>query len=118
MDVERVVAARLSESTGIPAFLEVPDGARDPGDILVVEQTGGGGGLLEPVSLDVDCWSTKAGGGRRRARAIAEAVCAAVPGLEDEPDIFHPVVTNKYRMNDPDTRRPRYVVQVELFVCE
>lgn len=118
MDVERVVAGRLAAATGVPAFLEMPAGSEDPGDLLTVEQTGGGGGYLQPVELDVDCWSTREGGGRRRARAIADAVAAAVPDLDEEPNVFHPQVTNRYRMNDPDTRRPRYVVQVELWVCE
>lgn len=118
MDVERVVAQRIADATGIPAFLEMPDGDRDPGDLVTVEQVGGGGGFLEPVQLDIDCWSTRGGGGRRRARAIAEAVCAAVPDLDEEPDIYGPSVVNKYRMNDPDTRRPRYVVQAEVLVCE
>lgn len=116
MDVERVVAGRLSASTGVPAFLEMPEGSEDPGDLITVELTGGGGNLLEACLIDVDCWST--GKDRRRAREIAEAVSAAVCDLDEEPNIFHPVVTNRYRMNDPDTRRPRYVVQVELYVCE
>lgn len=118
MDAEGVVAHRLMAATGIPSFVEMPDGEHDPGDLLCVEQVGGGGGYMEPVQLDVDCWSTREGGGRKRAKELAGLVKAAVPGLEDEPNIFHPVVTNQYRMADPDTRRPRYVVQVELWVCE
>ena len=118
MDVEAVVARRLAESTSIPAYVEMPPGDADPGDLLTVEQTGGGGGYMEPVTLDVDCWSTRDGGGRKRAKALAELVKAAVPDLDDEPNVFHPSVTNQYRMADPDTRRPRYVVQVELWVCE
>lgn len=118
MDVERVVASRLSGATGVPAYVEMPPGDADPGDLIVVERTGGGGGPLEEVRLDVDCWSTREGGGRRRAAEIADAVAAAVPSLDGEPDVFGPTVANRYRMNDPDTRRPRYVVQVELRVCE
>lgn len=118
MDVEAVVARNLADLTGVPAFTEMPPGDADPGDLLVVEQTGGGGGFMEPVTLDVDCWSTREGGGRRRAKALAELVRAAVSDLDNEPSIFHPNVTNQYRMADPDTRRPRYVVQVELWVCE
>lgn len=118
MDVEAVVARNLAGLTGIPTFTEMPPGDADPGDLLTVEQTGGGGGFMEPVALDVDCWSTREGGGRRRAKALAELVRAAVPDLDAEPAIFRPSVTNQYRMADPDTRRPRYVVQVELWVCE
>lgn len=118
MDIEDVVARRLAASTGIPAFIEMPPGDSDPGDLVTVELTGGGGTYMDAATLDVDCWSTKAGGGRKRAREIAELVKRAVPDLEDEPNIFHPEVENVYRMNDPDTRRPRYVVQVQLWVCE
>lgn len=117
MDVETVVARRLSASTGIPAFLEMPAAEDDPGELITVEQTGGGGGYLEPVMLDVDCWAAGKGQ-RKRARALAEAVKLSVPDLEDEPDIFGPRVENSYRMNDPDTGRSRYVVSLTLWVCE
>lgn len=118
MDVERAVARFLMGSTGIRAFLEMPTEGEDPGDLMTVEQTGGGGTFLEPVQLDIDCWSTKSGGGRRRAREIARAVEAAVPDLDEIPDVFGPKVENTYRMADPDTRRPRYVVQASLWLCE
>lgn len=116
MDVEAVVARRLREATGIAAYLEVP--AETPVEFLAVEQTGGGGGLLDPVQLDVDCWSSKGKGGRKRAKAMADAVMAAVPDLDEETNIFHPTVENCYRMPDPDTGRPRYVVGVQVWVCE
>lgn len=116
MDVEAVVARRISAATGIPAFLEMPSAENDPGELVTVEQTGGGGGYMEPVMLDIDCWSGKKQ--RKRAKAIAELVLKAVPDLDDEPDIFSPKVENVYRMNDPDTGRSRYVVQISLWVCE
>lgn len=116
MDVEAVVARRLMDATGIRAYLEVPPDA--PDELITVEQTGGGAGMFDPVQLDVDCWATKRKGGRKRARAIAALVEAAVADLDEEPNIFHPTVENTYRMNDPDTGRPRYVVQCQVWVCE
>lgn len=116
MDIERTVAARLAEATGIDAYLEVPNPA--PDEFLCVEQTGGGGGFLDPVQLDVDCWAAKAKGGRKRARAIAEAVRSAVADLDDEPNMFHPTVETFYRMPDPDTGRPRYTVGIQVWICE
>lgn len=118
MDIERVVAERLMEETGIPAFLEMPERDEDPGDLITVMRTGGGGSYMETVQVDVDCWSTKKGGGRKRAKQIADLVRAAALDLDEEPNIFHPRPVNTYRDNDPDTRRPRYVVQIELWVCE
>ena len=87
-------------------------------DFITVEQTGGGAGMLDPVQLDIDCWSSKRKGGRKRARAVARLVEAAVLDLDEEPNIFHPTVENTYRLNDPDTGRPRYVVQAQVWVCE
>ena len=43
---------------------------------------------------------------------------AAVCDLDEEPNVFHPEVTNCYRQNDPDTGRSRYIVQAQLWVCE
>lgn len=116
IDIEVVVARRLSAATGIPAFLEMPEGKDDPGELLTIERTGGGGGFLEPVAIDVDCWAGRKQ--RKRALAIANAVKAAVVDLDEDPCVFGPKVVNVYRSNDPDTRRSRYVVQMELWVCE
>ena len=43
---------------------------------------------------------------------------ACVCDLDEEPNVFHPEVTNCYRQNDPDTGRSRYIVQAQLWVCE
>lgn len=114
MDVEAVVARRLSAAVGADAFLEVPAGATSA--FLTVEQTGGYGDVLRTVTLDVDCWAGKLE--RKRARALADAVAGAVPDLDVEPNIFGPTVENIYRQNDPDTGRSRYIVQVQLRTCE
>lgn len=112
MDVEEVVARRLCAAVGLPAYLDVPEDA--PEEFLVVEQTGGGGTFLDAVRLDVDCWAKT----RKRAKAASALVRAAVPDLDEEPNVFNPRVENVYRMNDPDTGRPRYVVSLSLWVCE
>lgn len=117
MDIEAVVARRLAASTGVPAFVEMPPGDVDPGDLLLVTRTGGGGTYMEAAQIDVDCYSTKEGG-RKRARELSELVKRAVPELDEEPDLFAPEVTGCYRQADPDTRRPRYVVQLQVWVCE
>lgn len=116
MDVEAMVARRLAEATGLPAFLEVPAEPDMPDEFLTVEQTGGGGTYMDAVRLDVDCWALPKR--RKRAKELALLVQAAVPDLDEEPNVFHPAVENVYRMNDPDTGRARYVVQVQLWVCE
>lgn len=114
MDVEAVVARRLSEAVGVPAYLEVPEGA--PNSFISVERLGGGGSMFEPVQLAVDCWAGKKQ--RKAAQALSEKVKAAVYDLDEEPNVFHPEVTNCYRQNDPDTGRSRYIVQAQLWVCE
>lgn len=114
MDIEAVVARRLSEAVGAPAYLEVPE--ESPDSFISVERIGGGGSMFEPVQLAVDCWANKRQ--RKQALALAENVKAATYDLEDEPNVFHPEVTNCYRQNDPDTGRSRYIVQIQLWVCE
>lgn len=114
MDVEAVVARRLSKAVGVTGRVEVA--ADTPESFISVERLGGGGSMFEPVQLAVDCWAKKKE--RKRARALAEAVKAAVYDLDEEPNIFNPEVTNCYRQNDPDTGRSRYIVQIQVWVCE
>lgn len=116
MDIEAIVAERISEAVGVPAYLEVPPSS--PTDFITVEMTGCSGDALKTARLDIDCWSTVRGGGRKRAREMAMAVEAAVPSLDEEPNVFGPTVENTYRMADPDTGRPRYTVQVQMGLCE
>ncbi|MEF2856052.1 MAG: hypothetical protein U0N89_05510 [Collinsella intestinalis] len=98
----------------MPAYTEVPKDA--PGSFATVERIGGGGSYMEPVQLAIDCWAGKKQ--RKAAQALSERVKAAVYGLDDEPNVFHPEVTNTYRQNDPDTGRSRYIVQAQVWVCE
>lgn len=114
MDVETVVARRLSEAVGVPGRVEVTENT--PERFISVERLGGGGSMFEPVQLAVNCWAGKKQ--RKAAQALSEKVKAAVYDLDEEPNVFHPEVTNCYRQNDPDTGRSRYIVQVQLWVCE
>lgn len=114
MDVEATVARRLAQAAGVPGCLEVPE--EMPDSFISVEQIGGGGSMFEPCRLAVDCWARKKG--RKKARALAESVAAAVADLDEEANFFHPEVTNFYRENDPDTGRSRYIVQIQIWVCE
>lgn len=112
MDIEEVVGKFLLNKTSIKTFLEVP--TDKPEEFLSVEQTGGGRSFLEPAQLDVDCWAKT----RKRAKAISKLVQSAIPDLDDETNLFHPTVENVYRMNDPDSGKPRYVVSVQVLICE
>lgn len=114
MDIEATVARRLAQTTGAPAYVEVPGDM--PDSFISVEQIGGGGSMFEPCRLAVDCWARKKE--RKKARALAESVAAAVADLDEEANFFHPEVTNLYRENDPDTGRSRYIVQIQIWVCE
>ena len=114
MDIEAVVARRLSDAVGVPARVEVTGAT--PERFISVERLGGGGSMFEPVQLAIDCWAGKKQ--RKAAQALSEKVKAAVYDLDEEPSVFHPEVTNCYRQNDPDTGRSRYIVQAQLWVCE
>lgn len=114
MDIEAAVARRIAKATGVPAYPEVPKDA--PGSFATVERIGGGGSYMEPVQLAIDCWAGKKQ--RKAAQALSERVKEAVYGLDEEPNVFHPEVTNTYRQNDPDTGRSRYIVQAQVWVCE
>lgn len=114
MDIEAAVARRIAKATGVPAYPEVPKDA--PGSFTTVERIGGGGSYMEPAQLAVDCWAGKKQ--RKAAQALSEKVKAAVYDLDEDPNIFNPEVTNCYRQNDPDTGRSRYIVQIQVWVCE
>ena len=114
MDVEAAVARRIAQAAGVKGFVEVPESM--PDSFISVERLGGGGSMFEPAQLAVHCWAGKKQ--RKAAQALSERVKAAVYGLDDEPNVFHPEVTNTYRQNDPDTGRSRYIVQIQVWVCE
>lgn len=113
MDVERVVAERLMDATGIKAVLEVP-GER-PDEFISVEMTGGSGDrFIKGASLAVQSWAQT----RRRAAEIARLVEQSVPDLTDEPNVFRAVANGSYRWPDPDSGQARYQTNVELTICE
>lgn len=112
MDIEEVVGKFLLDKTGIKTYLDVP--TKKPEEFLSVEQTGGGGMFLEPAQLDIDCWAET----RKRAKTISKLVQAVIIDLDDEANLFHPTVENVYRMNDPDSGKPRYVVSIQVWICE
>ena len=114
MDIEAATARRIAKAVGVPAYLEVPKDA--PGSFVTVERIGGGGSYMEPVRLAIDCWGGEEAAARRPGPL--RQVRAAVYGLDEEPNVFHPEVTNTYRQNDPDTGRSRYIVQAQVWVCE
>lgn len=78
MDVERMVAQRLMDETGIKAVLDVP--ADRPSEFISVSQTGSSrSGCINRVQLVAQSWAKT----RRRAAEIAEAVEHAVSSLMD-----------------------------------
>lgn len=113
IDVERVVAKRLMDATGIRAVLEVPE--ERPEEFLSVELTGTGTDLYpKTCSLAVQSWAKT----RRRASEIAGLVEVAIYGLTDEPNVFKAVPDGTYRWPDPDSRQERYQTNAELTICE
>lgn len=113
MDIERTVAKRLMDSTGIQAVLEVP-GER-PEEFISVEMTGGSGSrFVRSAVLAVQSWAKT----RKRAAEIARLVEQAVYDLVDEENIFGAIPTSTYRWPDPDSRKERYQTTVELTICE
>lgn len=113
MEVERVVAKKLMDATGIPAFLEVPE--KRPDEFITVEQTGTGGTKFARIYyLAVQSWAMD----RRLAAEIADLVEEAVYDLDEEPNIFYPKATSTYRFPDPDSKQDRYQTTVELVICK
>lgn len=115
MDAEATVARALKEGTGYPCYLEKPSAETLGGatEYMVVTQTYGGDSVLDQLNMDVDCYAPK--GQRKKARAVADAVAAAVPSLEEDGALFVPEVSNVYRQNDPQTGEARYVVQLSVY---
>ena len=117
MDIERVVAQRLKDKTGIDAYLSVP--VDPPDEFLTVEviRTDVQSRFIPVYALDVDVWAKDAHA-RARAHELAQKVIDETPNLDEEPNIFNPTFENCYRSPDADTGRARYVVQIECAVCE
>lgn len=113
MDIERIVAKRLMDATGIRAVLEVPRDA--PGEFISVELTGGNGlGFGAQAFVAVCSWAPT----RRRAAEIAGLVERAVPLLLEEENIFDAFPDGTYRLPDPATGGARYRTNVNLTIFE
>lgn len=112
MDVERMVAQRLMDETGIEAVLDVP--ADRPSEFISVSQTDLAAAAASTVQLVAQSWAKT----RRRAAEIAEAVEHAVPSLMDEECVFEATCGDTYRWDDPDSRQRRYQTNVNVTICE
>lgn len=114
MDVERTVAKRLADATGLRFYLDVP--AERPEEFATVELTGGTGDrFTRSAVLAVQSWAAT----RWRAAEMARAIAEAVPSLaDDEQNIFRAVANGSYRWPDPESGHPRYQTTVELTICE
>lgn len=112
MDIERVVAKRIMDETGIKTVLEVP--ATRPDEFVSVEMTGGTNGrFMQTAILAIQTWATT----RRRAAEMAVAVQHAVFNLTDEQNIFKATPGGAYRYPDPDSKSERYQINVDLTLC-
>lgn len=117
MDIELVVAEYLADKTGMQVYLEKPatDAKNAPDEYLVVEQIGGGYDIFTPVLIDIDCYAPKKQ--RKKAKATANVVASVLLGIDELANLYSPSVTNMYRQNDADTGEARYIVQIQIYVC-
>ena len=113
MDVERVVAKALMESTGFKTFVEVPK--ERPDEFITVELTGTvGKRFARSCFIDIQSWAQT----RKDAEALSELVEDAIYELDEHPNIFNPMATGTYRFPDPDSNQSRYQTNLELMLCE
>lgn len=115
MDIEAVVARKLASECDIEAFLNVQKNT--PDEFLTVTLTGDGGWIYRTCSLDVDVWG-KDENARKQVCELAQRIISAIPSLEDETNLFHPQFENAYREYDADSGRAKYVIQIEVGICE
>lgn len=113
MDVERMVAQRLMDETGIEAVLDVP--ADRPSEFISVSQTGSSrSGCINRVQLVAQSWAKT----RRRAAEIAEAVEHAVPSLMDEECVFEANVRRHVPLGRPRQPPAPIPTNVNVTICE
>lgn len=113
MDVERVVAKALMESTGFKTFVEVP--IERPDEFITVELTGTGGNrFARSCFFAIQSWAQT----RKDAEALSELVEDAIYDLDEHPNLFNPMATGTYRFPDPDSNQSRYQTNLELMLCE
>lgn len=111
MDIERYVANKLHEITGITAVLEVPEDR--PEEFVSVELNGSPGErFIKNASLTIQSWAKT----RRRAADVAATVEKALRQLIAYDEIFGVSKINTYRWPDPESRHQRYQTTVNLTV--
>lgn len=116
MDVEKVIARKLKDDTGIAGYMSVPNNA--PDDFFTITLTSEGGTqFIRECSLDIDIWS-KDEYSRACASKLSKKIGLAIYDLDTVENIFNPKITNLYYSPDADTRRSRYVMQIECYICE
>lgn len=113
MDVERFVAERLMDITGIKTVLEVPD--LRPDEFVSVERTGGPEmRFSDKPTLAVQSWAKT----RRRASEMARSVNNALKGLMALDCVFEVDIEKTYRWPDPESGHERYQTVVTLAIYE
>lgn len=109
-DVISALAKWLPGRVGVECRASRPNPA--PDELVTVERTGGERGVgVDRPSLAVQCWSTSDAGAYTLALATAEAIAAS---WQDLPEVCSATVGSIYRFPDPDTRRPRYQIDVYM----
>lgn len=66
-------------------------------------------------TAQVECWAVTDAAARRIARAVVAAV-ASLPGARTTGHVAAAEATNAFSSPDPDTKRPRVIVLVDLLV--
>ena len=113
MDIERFVAAKVAETTGLKCVLEVPE--IRPGEFVSVQRTGGPEKRFSSSpTLAVQSWAKT----RRRAAEIAMTVRNALMGLMAFDCVFAVEIEKTYRWPDPESGHERYQTVVNMTIYE
>lgn len=113
MDIERFVAERLMDTTGIKTVLEVPE--IRPGEFVSVQRTGGPEKVFsDHPTLAVQSWAKT----RRRASEMARSVNNALKGLMALDCVFAVDIEKTYRWPDPESGHERYQTVVNMTIYE
>ena len=112
MDPFSVTEAMVSwlESLGYDAFSRVPGDM--PNEFVTVEREGGRDrDLVDHALMAVQCWALTEDAAESLARAVRLALV-----MGETPAGIHGVTTNAgpYPFYDPETRRPRYQLVLEV----
>lgn len=109
-DVLADLVAWLPARLGVPCSASVPASA--PDEFVTLERTGGGSGIgVDRPNLAVQCWSSTQAGAYTLALAAREALLQCWESL---PQVCSVTVGGIYGFPDPDSRRPRYQLDVYM----